>query len=256
MECNKIKTLLSEYLDRTLDSDLNREVKEHLLSCKSCSNEFFLMKSIAGELASLEKIKAPNYLLNRVNQALTAPSLFRKLLDFIPGSGGFKVPMEFVTLATTVVLVFLIFSNIHIGKNENVMIADSNRHKTSINKESSGPVHLDFSPVGRIKSGTKSSENIVTVESSNITNTPVLSQESLLSNLKEMVHLAKGDVFSKEYALDSGDISAINVKIPLNNYNYFIRMAEKMGRFDPPAPPFSHQFPDPVLLRIRLNLSE
>jgi hypothetical protein len=32
-------------------------------------------------------------------------------------------------------------------------------------------------------------------------------------------------------------------------------MAERMGRFNPPAPPLSRQSPDPVLLRIRLNLS-
>ncbi|MBN2417853.1 MAG: zf-HC2 domain-containing protein, partial [Deltaproteobacteria bacterium] len=121
MECNKIKSLLSEYLDKTLQSDLNRDVKEHLLSCKECSNEFFLMKSISDQLSGMERLKAPNYLLNRVNKAVTSPSWYSKLFDFIPGSGGFKAPMEFATMATAAILVLLIFFNINIEKNENAI---------------------------------------------------------------------------------------------------------------------------------------
>ena len=252
MECKKIKSLLSEYLDRTLKNDLNRDIKEHLLSCKNCSNEFFLMKSIAGELAGLERMKAPNYLLSRVNQAVTEPTWFRKILEFIPGSGGFKVPMEFVTLTATVALVFLIFTNIHVDRNENVMVAGSGRHGTSINKESSGPVRLDFYPAGSIKSETRSSENILSVGSGQSSG----NTDRLISDLKKMVYLSEGDIVSKEYERNSGNISAITVKIPSNSYNSFIGMAEKMGHFDPPAPSISNQSPDPVFLRIGLNVSE
>ena len=267
MDCNKTKSLLSEYLDRTLQNDLNRDVKEHLLSCKDCSNEFFLMKSITRELSGLERIKAPNYLLHRVNQAVTSPSWLSKILDFIPGSGGFKVPMEFVTLTTTVALIFLIIANINVDKNENIMVADSGRHETSINSDSNRAVRLDFIPEANIKSGSSSSENVVYGSSGqpsgNIDpfdmlkkNMPAVPLESLISDLTERLHMAGGYIASKEYALDSGNIDAITVKIPLNSYNSFIRKAEKIGRFDPPAPQLSHQSPDPVLLRIRLNLSE
>lgn len=252
MECNKINSLLSEYLDRTLQSDLNRDIKEHLLSCKNCSNDFFLMKSIADELTGLERIKAPDHLMNRVNQSVTSPSWFRKILDFIPGSGGFKFPMEFVTLATTAVLVFLIFSNIHVDKNENVMVADSGKQKTIMNNESNGPLRLNFVPADSRNPETLSSEKVVSVASGRSSD----NNDSFIQDLRKMVLLAGGDVVSKEYARDSGHIEAVTIKIPSNSYGSFIRRAEKIGRFKPPAPSSINQSLDPVLLRISLNLSE
>jgi len=264
MECDKIKSLLSEYLDKTLQNDLSRDVKEHLLSCKNCSNEFFLMKSIAGELAGLERIKAPNYLLNRVNQAVTAPPWYSKILDFIPGSGGFKVPMEFVTLATTVVLVFLIFTNIHVGNNENITVTDSGGQKAIMGSEPNRPVRLDFIPAVNTKSGTQLSENVVSGSGSDTPdlfdmldkNMPLSRRNKLLSDLNEMVDLVGGEIVSREYGHDRAYVDAITVKIPSSSYNSFIRRAEEIGRFNPPAPSVSQQSPDPVLLRIRLNLSK
>ena len=256
MECNKIKSLLSEYLDRTLQSDLSRDVKEHLLSCKDCSNEFFLMKSIADELTDLERIKAPSYLLNRVNQAIASPSWLSKIFDFIPGSGGFKAPMEFVTLATTVVLVFLIFSNIYIERKENVMVADSGRHNTVMSQESRGPVRLEFIPeVSTILQRVPSDidDDVVSVTTEQVSD---INPDNLVSNINGIVRLVGGDIVSREFARNSGKIDAITVQIPSQSYSSFINRVEKMGRFDPPAPSLPHQSPDPVLLRIRLNLSE
>lgn len=250
MECNEIKTLLSEYLDRTLQSDINRDVKEHLLSCKNCSDDFFLMKSIADELAGLEKIKAPSYLLTRVNQAVTSPSWFSKILDFIPGSGGFKLPMEFVTLATTVALVFLIFSNIQINKSNDVTVVDSNGDKTIINSETNGLVKLNYIPEGN-RYAHSSPESLISMGEDR----PYVDHEKLVSDLKKMVLLSGGDITLK-YARDSGRPEAIKVKIPVKNYGSFIRRAEKIGRFNPPAPSLTRNSPDPVILRISLNLSE
>lgn len=253
MECEKIKSLLSEYLDRTLPSDLNREVKEHLLSCKKCSNDFFLIKTIAGELAGLERVKAPNYLLDRVNQVITSPSWFSKILDFIPGSGGFKAPMEFVTLATTVALVFLIISNIQTDQDNDVMTAKSGRPETNINNESKGPVRLNYIPLAAEKSH-PSSENLVVVAEGHSSNN--YDYDKLLSDFEKMVLFSGGDLVKREYARDSGVIEAITVKIPVKNYSSFIRLAEKRGKFNPPAPTLTNKSTDPVILRIGLNLSE
>ena len=253
MECNRIKSLLSEYLDRTLRNDLSRDVKEHLILCKNCSREFFLMKSIAGELAGLERVKAPNYLLNRINQSVSSPSWLSKILDFIPGSGGFKGPVEFVTLAITVTLVFLIFSSIHFEKNEDVMVADSGQEETVINKKSSEPFRLDFIPASGTASGISSSNEIISVARGQA---PGVDRDNLISNLKEMVRLAGGDIVKKEYARDSGHIDAITVEIPTGSYNSFIRRAEMIGKFNPPAPSLTNRSPDPVLMRIGLKLSD
>ena len=274
MECDKIKGLLSEYLDKTLQSDLSRNVKEHLLSCKDCSNEFFIMKSIAGELADLERIKAPNYLLNRVNQAVMTRSWFARLFDFIPGSGGFKLPMEFVTLATTALLVFLIFTNIHVDQPENAMMAESGAKKSLSSGETGSsintaePVRLDFIPVNRKQSETLNSDNVISVASGqhqdnssglmNMINedTPALNRDNLISGLNEMILGAGGNIISKEYQPGTGYLNAITVKIPSNAYDSFIRKAEEIGRFHPPAPSLSHQSAEPVLLHIKLNQSD
>ena len=274
MECNKIKSLLSEYLDKTLRSDLGRIVNQHLLSCKTCSNEFFLMKSIAGELGDLERLKAPNYLLNRVNKAVKTRPWFAKVLDFVPGSGGFKLPMEFVTLATTVALVFLIFANIHVDKNENPLVAESGVEKTFSNNDynskavSTGPVRLDFVPVSDSK--TLSSENVFWDGSGRNSgssapsdmgdmiheDSPALKRDNLISRFREITLLAEGDIVSREYHPGTDDIDAFTVKIPADNYASFIQNAEKIGRFHPPAPSLSDQSSVPVFLRIRLNLSD
>lgn len=217
------------------------------------------MKSISDQLSGMERLKAPNYLLNRVNKAVTSPSWYSKLFDFIPGSGGFKAPMEFATMAAAAILVLLIFFNINIEKNENAIIAESGRHETSLNKESGGPVHLDFFPAGRIISGSPSSENVISVDSgqsSDNSGKPGTTWDTFLLNLTKMVDLAEGDIASREYGRNSRHISAITVKIPLSRYDSFIRMAENIGRFEPPAPSLTHQPADPVLLRIRLNESE
>lgn len=250
MECEKIKSLLSEYLDRTLPSDLNRDVKEHLLSCKKCSNDFFLMKTIAGELAGLERVKAPNYLLDRVNQVVTSPSWFSKILDFIPGSGGFKAPMEFVTLATTVALVFLIISNIHINKSDRINVADSDGYKTTLNKESDGTVELNFIPAAITQSS--DTDDVMSVARGRSSD----NYEKMISDFEKTVSRAGGDIVKNIYERDSGRVDAIIVKIPLNSYSSFIRRVERRGRFNPPAPPLTNESPDPVLLRIGLNLSE
>ncbi len=274
MECDKIKGLLSEYLDKALRSDLSRNVKEHLLSCKDCSNEFFIMKSISGELADLERIKAPNYLLNRVNQAVTSRSWFARLFDFIPGSGGFKLPMEFATLATTALLLFLIFTNINVDQPENAMMAASGTKKSLSSAESKSspsaavPVSLDFIPVNKKRSEALNSDDVISVasgqrqgNSSGLMNMgnediPVLNRNDTISGLNEMVRGAGGDIISKEYQPGTGYLNSITVKIPSNTYDSFIRKAEEIGRFHPPAPSLSHESPDPVLLHIKLNLSD
>ena len=243
-------------MDKALHSDLSRDVKEHLLSCKDCSNEFFQMKSISDELAGLERIKAPSYLLNRVNQAVTSPSWLSKIFDFIPGSGGFKAPMEFVTFAATAVLIFLIFSNINIEKNKNVMVADSGRQNNVMSSESSRPYRLEFIPDASTilqASSADMDNDVVSVARGRASD---INPENLISNLNGIVSLAGGDVVSREFARNSGEIDAITVQIPSANYNSFISRVERMGRFEPPAPSLPHQSPDPVLLRIRLNFSE
>jgi predicted anti-sigma-YlaC factor YlaD len=46
MECEKIRTLFSEYIDEKLNNDKKEEVDNHLLECKECSKEFSFYKQM------------------------------------------------------------------------------------------------------------------------------------------------------------------------------------------------------------------
>jgi predicted anti-sigma-YlaC factor YlaD len=50
MECAKIKDLLSEYIDGTLDAQPKALIDEHLLACPKCNEELASLKTLIREL--------------------------------------------------------------------------------------------------------------------------------------------------------------------------------------------------------------
>jgi hypothetical protein len=270
MECIKIKSLLSEYMDKTLENDTQREVKEHLLSCKDCSNDYFLIKSIAEKMKSMESYKAPSNLLNKVNLAIQKRPWYLRLPAFIPGSGGFRLPMEYVTLAATAMLVFFIFTSIYMDKPKDVMTADSGNSKTRSDSNRGNPVDLEFIPVSGKGTDAVTSDNTFSVSSGQAFNdskipdilkmpgmdSPSVKHEMLLSRLNELINKAGGDIVSKEHKGTPENIDAITVSIPLKSYDSFIQKAEEIGRFHPPAPALADKTADPVLMHIKFNISE
>ena len=273
MECEKIQTLLSEYLDKELNEDLNKGVREHLLSCKACGNAYFSMKSAVEKLAGLEKFKAPYGFLDSVNEAVYKRSWFRNISDIF---SGFKIPMEFVTVATTAVLIILIFTNLQTDKNDENITLDPGRIQTASKSPSeliingASPVNLNFFINDTRKAGHSASDDVLTVGSGNNFNQtdipdlfkefeddfPLLRKERTISDIEEIILSSGGDVVSRDYRVDSAFPEIITVKIPSGNYNSFINEIEKVGRFKPPAPSLTDNSPDFVFLKMRLNPSE
>jgi hypothetical protein len=270
MECTRIKSLLSEYMDKTLENDTLREVKEHLLSCKDCSNDYFLIKSIAEEMKSMDSYKAPSNLLNKVNMAIQKRPWYLKLPGFIPGSGGFRLPMEYVTLAATAMLVFFIVTSLYTDKSNKVMTVASGENKAISGSNRGTPVDLEFIPVTGKESDTVASDKLYSVSSGKAfsdsqipdilkmpgMDAPLARHEKLLSHLNELILKAGGDIVAKEYTSTPENIDAITVSIPLKSYNSFIQMAEEIGRFHPPAPALTEKTADPVLVHIKFNVGE
>jgi len=62
MECEKIKILLSAYLDKELDPGETRAVEEHLAGCESCRQDLEQLQQYLQEAEKLEKEKAPDSL--------------------------------------------------------------------------------------------------------------------------------------------------------------------------------------------------
>ena len=70
MNCNKIRDLLSLYIDQMLDEDQVKEVDEHLSTCDSCRKELDEMKEILGLLNQAEMVPVPEAFNFRLKKAL------------------------------------------------------------------------------------------------------------------------------------------------------------------------------------------
>ena len=53
MNCQKIKKLLNPYIDKTLDTDMSKQVDEHLKTCSACCEEHLKLKKIVSALNSI-----------------------------------------------------------------------------------------------------------------------------------------------------------------------------------------------------------
>ena len=109
MNCSRIKELLSEYMDGQLDKEQEALVKDHLLLCGDCRDEFESMKAVVREMGSLDTVKAPDDFLESLHGRIKRDSWFQKIKSFLFISDRFRIPVELATLATTVVLAFFIF---------------------------------------------------------------------------------------------------------------------------------------------------
>lgn len=109
MNCSRIKELFSEYMDGQLDKEQEALVKDHLLLCGDCRDEFESMNAIVREMGSLDTIKAPDDFLESLHVRIKSDSWFQKIKNFLFIPDRFRIPVELATLATTVVLAFFIF---------------------------------------------------------------------------------------------------------------------------------------------------
>ena len=95
MECTKIKELLSEYIDQSLDIKTNEIVKEHLSSCKICSKELAVLENCISNVSSLKQVLAPVDFLQKVHQRIERRFEFERIMRklFVPAK--IKIPLEF-----------------------------------------------------------------------------------------------------------------------------------------------------------------
>ena len=108
MECAKIKDLLSEYIDGTLDAQTEALIDEHLLACPKCNEELASLKALISELGSVESFKAPDDFLEKLHERLEPRVSFRKIMRILFVPGRIKIPLEFATATAMAVLIFSI----------------------------------------------------------------------------------------------------------------------------------------------------
>ena len=144
MECAKIKDLLSEYIDGTLDAQTKALIDEHLLACPKCNEELASLKTLIRELGSVESLKAPDDFLEKLHERLEPRVSFRKIMRILFVPWRIKIPLEF---ATATAMAVLIFSILYIQQPEKMIpdVPESSTHVKVTEKTSMDTV----SPAGK-----------------------------------------------------------------------------------------------------------
>lgn len=71
MKCSKTRSLLSQYLDGTLETSQSRKLNEHLSACMECQSEFSSLRQTKNVLASVGRKAAPPDLALRLRLAIS-----------------------------------------------------------------------------------------------------------------------------------------------------------------------------------------
>ena len=110
MECVRVKELLSEYIDGSLDAQVGAAVKDHVSICNGCKEELASLSAMVEELGSLEPVKAPADFLEKIHERMEPRfrlyRIIRKL--FVPFH--IKIPLELAAAATMAILVIAVLN--------------------------------------------------------------------------------------------------------------------------------------------------
>jgi len=110
MNCEEIKNLLSEYLDRELNQGACELVEEHLDNCPVCREELQVLKECLKSLGSLKKVEPPSDFLSQVHARLEGQASFKAAFKKIIFPLHIKIPLEAAGLAAAAVLLFYILN--------------------------------------------------------------------------------------------------------------------------------------------------
>ncbi|MBW1806833.1 MAG: zf-HC2 domain-containing protein [Deltaproteobacteria bacterium] len=132
MEHEQVKSLLSEYLEQNLQTDVQQQIEEHLSVCPECKNEFELLRQALTLVQQLPRVEAPADFPARIKRRARKAGLFdsrRRRSD-----QRYMVPFEpamVIVLATVGALIFtlLLFQNqlqtLFVEKEPTVVMVDS-----------------------------------------------------------------------------------------------------------------------------------
>jgi anti-sigma factor RsiW len=109
MECPEIKSLLSEYIDGTLDAETKELVDQHVLTCGHCRKELASLRALVQELGSLESVEPPKDFLVQLHKRLDKRSRFSILVRSLFLPFRIKIPLQVAGAVAMAVLVFSVF---------------------------------------------------------------------------------------------------------------------------------------------------
>jgi anti-sigma factor (TIGR02949 family) len=103
MNCNKVRTQLSAYLDRELPADQAEEVRSHLAKCPGCTEEYRLLCAAWDALLADKGIEpSPDFI-----EALWQRVRGREAEAIVPGPGHVRLLKWLPAMAAGLVVAFL-----------------------------------------------------------------------------------------------------------------------------------------------------
>jgi len=101
MDCKKVKSLLSAYIDQELNPSLEKEVRAHLEECLACKREVEELRKTISQVKSLPKMEVPEGFPRKVQQRIaeTSPS---------PKSPLLRLSLPAVATAAVIILAVII----------------------------------------------------------------------------------------------------------------------------------------------------
>src|SRR5262245_13877280 len=111
MNCAEVQKHLSDFLEKSLDTERARAIEEHLAACSPCSEEVVGVAECQKLGSGLPIVEPPlgftNRVMARVREAAHPPSLWERL--FLPFR--IKIPLQATAVVLIAVLTAYIYQN-------------------------------------------------------------------------------------------------------------------------------------------------
>jgi hypothetical protein len=107
MNCSRLETLLTDYLDQTLDPRVHGAATEHLRTCSACWNLLEEVRALRIELSDVPELTPPEGLVDRIleatsgkpkNRSLWSDMILPTVVPFFTQRFAFATLMMFVFL--------------------------------------------------------------------------------------------------------------------------------------------------------------
>ena len=118
MNCEKVRDLITAYIDGELNEALQKEVELHISMCKSCKQfEETLRRVVVAPLRRGKRAEVPEYIWHKVRDSiekkrrvkLNVPELIKEFPEFF----RFRMPKPALVTVTAVLLLAVTFAGLH-----------------------------------------------------------------------------------------------------------------------------------------------
>jgi hypothetical protein len=137
MECNKIKDLLTPYVDGEIAADKKRLVDSHVRDCSSCLSELLFLQRFKRAAAELPRKTAPDGFLEGVHEKLSASPPLIRFIKSLFSFEAMKSPAGAAAILVTAAIIVAVVFNVS-ESNRSLRIAGDRPAATDIKDKTPG----------------------------------------------------------------------------------------------------------------------